>query len=450
MDRCAGPFQRRERALVREGRTNDRWVEDVCGIGALGLQAVAQFGDADADVRAQLLVRPDEVRLGLVPGKIVNFCADSLQNIHSEGHTTGKASAPREDPSRGMAAIVFVAVAVAIGAAMYAYTLFKRYAQERHEHRRVVALFSRYMPAPVVEDLLARKDPRLLEAREYYATLLHVRIRNFALFSEPLTPEETLRYLNEFYTIVGQAVGRHRGFIESLRADTVVAVFGVLIDERFQEERALRAALDIMRVVAAMEARWREQRRKPFTIGIGVNSGKVVAGDSGYKDRREFAVIGNPAQVAAQLEAASEELNASIVASEATYTAVRDLFVGIPTSSLPLKGLRRLQNAYIVRGLSRRGPDERSLTLPSQRSFQTTVVHAYGEGEPPPAEGHVYLAPEVAAEERAVVDERLTDTTPALFSRFSRYDDEAPALPHAPPVAGMYEDDQGPPIELPP
>ncbi len=349
-----------------------------------------------------------------------------------------------------MAAIVFVAVAVAIGAASYAYVFFKRYARERQEHRRVVALFSRYMPAPVVEDLLARKDPRLLEAREYYATLLHVRIRNFALFSEALTPEETLRYLNEFYAIVGQAVGRHRGFIESLRGDSVVAVFGVLIEERFQEERALRAALDIMRVVAAMESRWREQRRKPFTIGIGVNSGKIVAGDTGYKERREFAIVGNPAHVAAQLEAASEELNASIIASETTYEAVRDLFVGIPTSSLPLKGLRRLHNAYIIRGLTKRATEDHALTLPSQRSFSTTIVHMYEATASPEVEAGAYIAPDAPEQEKSLVDERITDTRTPFFGHFSRYDDDAPALPETPPAAGTYEDDQEPPVQLPP
>jgi class 3 adenylate cyclase len=350
-----------------------------------------------------------------------------------------------------MAAIVFVAVAVAIAAGIYAYIVFKRYVLERHEHRRVLALFTRYMPAPVVEDLLARKDPRLLEAREYYATLLHVRIRNFALFAEPLSPSEALRYLNEFYTIVGQAVGRHRGFIESLRGDTVVAVFGVLIEERFQEERALRAALDIMRVVAAMESRWREQQRKPFTIGIGVNSGKIVAGDTGYKDRREFAIIGNPAHVAAQLETASEELNASIVASQATYEAVRDLFIGIPTSTIPLKGLRRLQNAYIVRGLSKRATEDDLLTLPSQRSFATTVVRTYEPSEPAAVEADAYIAPSAPPEEKPVIDERVAGIGAATpFGHFSRYDDEAPALPQPPPVIGTYEDDQGPPVQLPP
>ncbi len=358
-----------------------------------------------------------------------------------------------------MAALLIVVVAVATGAAIYAYVYFKRYALARQEHRRVIALFSRYMPQPVLDDLLARKDPRLFEAREYYATILCVRIRNFALFAESLAPEETLRYLNEFYTIVGQAVQRHRGFIESLRGDTVNAVFGVLVEEKFQEERALRAALDIMRVVGAMRARWKDQGRKPLSVGMGVNSGKIVAGDTGYKDRREFAIIGNPAQVAARLEAASEELNAAIIASESTYEVVRELFVGIPTSSIPLKGLRRLQNAYIIRGLTRRASEDDLLTLPSQRSFQKTIVRTYETPEPQAEQATEYLAPEAPAEAPArveitaaqvpAIDERVRDFGTG-FTHFSRLDDDTPALPDTPPIAGTYEDDQGPPIQLPP
>jgi class 3 adenylate cyclase len=350
-----------------------------------------------------------------------------------------------------MAAILVIALAGLAGAAIYyAWTFFRRYVLARQENKRVLALFSRYVPAPVVEDLLARKDPRLFEAREYYATILCARIRNFALFAESLSPSETLRYLNEFYTVVGQAVQRHHGMIESLRGDTVTAIFGVLIEEKFQEERALRASLDVMRVIDAMDARWRAQGRKPISIGMGVNSGKIVAGDTGYKDRREFAIVGNPAEIAARLEAASEELNAAIVASEKTYDVVRELFVGVPTSSLPLRGLKRLQNAYIIRGMTRRAGDERLLTLPSQRSFNETVVRAYESEAQDAIEPDSYIAPKTQQEAPPLIDERVTGTGPMPIQRFSRLDDEAAALPEPPPVFGTYEDDQGPPIQLPP
>ncbi len=323
-----------------------------------------------------------------------------------------------------------LALGAGAGAAIYARIFFKRYVSERVEHQRAVSLFSRYVPAPVVEELLKRKDGRLFEAREYYATILSARIRNFALFSESLTPEETLRYLNEFYTIAGQAVQRHRGMIESLRGDTVTAVFGVLVEEQFQEERALRAALDIMRITKAMEARWAAQGRKAIEIGMGVNSGKIVAGDAGFRDRREFAIIGNPAHVAARLEAASEELNASIVASESTYGAVRDLFAAVPTSSLPLRGLRRLQNAFIIRGLSRRANDRDLLTMPPQRAFKQTTVYAGVPEASPAVEPDAYIAPEAAP----LIDERVTGLPSPETSGFSRFDDDTPAFPAPPPI----------------
>ncbi len=358
-----------------------------------------------------------------------------------------------------MTALLLVVLARAAGAGVYAWVFFKRLVLERAERERAVALFSRYVAPPVVEELLARKDPRIFEAREYYATILCVRLRNFALFAETLSPEETLRYLNEFYTIVGQAVQRHHGMIESLRGDTVNAIFGVLVEEKFQEERALRAGLDIMRVVRAMETRWASQNRKPLTLGMGVNSGKIVAGDTGFQQRREFAIIGNPTHVAARLEAASEELNASLVASDTTYDAVRDLFVGVPTSSLPLRGLRRLQNAYIVRGLSRRASEDDLLTLPTQRSFAQTTVFA---NVPPEESNDLYIERESAAQREPErieapppppthrIDERVQGIGAAETPRFSRLDDERPILPEPPPIIGTYEDDQGPPFALPP
>jgi class 3 adenylate cyclase len=363
-----------------------------------------------------------------------------------------------------MIPLLVFAVVAAIVAAVYSRVLFRRYMEERTEKGRVLSLFSRYVPAPVVQDLLARRDPRLFQAREYYATIVCCRIHNFSLLSESLSPEETLRYLNEFYTIVGRAIQTHRGMIESLRGDTVIAVFGVLLEETLQEDRALRASLDIMRLVRAMENRWQSQGRKAFTVGIGVNSGKIVAGDTGFQQRREFAIIGNPAEIAAKLEAASEELNATIVASQSTFTVVQDSFVGVPTSSLPLRGLKRLQNAYIIRGLTRRGDKKDTLTMPPQSSFAKTIV----ESEPPPAPPPVPDAAlfrdagrvDAAKTAQTIVDKRVGgpiavpessryESTERVEPRFSSYDDDESIIPEL-PIIGTYEDDHGPPIQLPP
>src|SRR5579872_3014544 len=248
---------------------------------------------------------------------------------------------------------IFSGLLAAAGLAGLGY-LAVRYVHERDESNRLRELFSRYVPSHVVDEIVARRDVRSLWAQRHYATVLCCRIRNFGFFAEELSAEETLRHLNEFYAVAGRAIVRHGGVIERLHADGITAVFGVLTSDTFQEDRALRAALRIIRLANAMNSRWQAQGRRPFEVYVGVNTGNVVAGEVGFAQRREFAVVGNPATVAARLQQAAEDVNAPIVAAASTFEPVREFFVGVPIDTLPLAGLKRLQRAYIVRGATKR------------------------------------------------------------------------------------------------
>ena len=292
-----------------------------------------------------------------------------------------------------------------------------RYVNEREELQRLRALFSRYVPEHVVDEIVARRDLRLLWAQRHYATVLCCRIRNFGFFSEDLSAEETLRHLNEFYAVAGRAIVRHGGVIERLHADGITAVFGVLTSDTFQEERALRAALRIVRLANAMNSRWQALGRRPFQVYAGVNSGPVVAGEVGFAQRREFAIVGNPAHVASRLQQAAEEINAYIVAAAATYEPVAEQFVALPTNTLPLAGLRRLQKAYIIRGLAKRSEEE-LLHLPPEIAALQTVIEPAEQAAPP----------------AAVVPQSVS-----AIPRFSGVDDTLPAMPDLPPVTGEYE-----------
>ncbi|MDP9017137.1 MAG: adenylate/guanylate cyclase domain-containing protein [Candidatus Eremiobacteraeota bacterium] len=369
-----------------------------------------------------------------------------------------------------MTLILVLAIVAVIGMSIYASSQAARYLTERDESKRVRAMFSRYVPELVVDDLLERKDPRLFEGREYYATILCCSIWKFSLFAEDLSPQQTLQYLNEFYTLCGQAVQKHRGMIESLHGDGITAVFGVLIDEPFQEERAVRAAMDITRLLSAMNARWQKQGRKPFQVGIGLNSGNIIAGDIGYQSRREFALVGNDVYVATRLQEVTEEMNAAIIASASTFRPVSELFTGIPIKSIPLRGMKKLQEAYIVRGLSKRTADD-GLSLPPERSFSNTEIRTPAPPPPPPVPEVQPLravpvpkpAPVPASPEpgQATSDNIFEGGPPAVHPstappvapkelRFSSLDDNEPAMPEPPSQSQTYEDDSGPPLQLGP
>jgi class 3 adenylate cyclase len=347
----------------------------------------------------------------------------------------------------------------------------RRWHAERRELARVRATFARYVAPSVVDMLLARKDERLFTGRAVRATVLVCRIRDFARFIEPLTPEQTLRYLNEFYGLAGTAIQRHRGIIDTLLGDGIVALFGVPLDNPTQEDDALQAALDVARHVVAMRDRWAKQHRKPFTVGIGINTGEVIAGDAGFRDRREFTVVGSEATFAHRLQEAAFELNAFIVAARSTCASLAAEYQLVPLAEIPLPGVRRLLDAFVVRG--RRMGVER-FTVPVDALIETTIEPTIA---PAPVAAHAGSAPGTAATPEpnlvtapAAPVARPAVTAPPLARRRPRpepaaattdfappglgrgwmfpQDDEQPILPEPPPPRATYEDRTGPPLDL--
>jgi class 3 adenylate cyclase len=391
---------------------------------------------------------------------------------------------------------VVALVALLIGLLFY----LRRFQAEQREVQRVRALFSRYVTPAVVDELLRRKDPRLATGRSMHATILVCRIANFAGFSEALTPEETLRYLNEFFALAGTSIQKNRGMIDKFLSDGIVGVFGVPIEDPFQEEHGLKAALDIVRLVDAMDKRWAAQGRRSFHVGIGIASGQVIAGDAGYADRREYTVVGPETLYASRLQEATVDLNASIVASAKTCDVVRDMFTLVPVKGVPLPGLRRLADAFIVRGLKKYDRDD--LRLPREGAFPQTTIERPAPTPPPPAPTPPPPAqaappppaaaatityptppeppraspppppssrtspppPEIAPMPRIELPEPPQPMRPRRrpqhsvsldlpelrIPRGQGGDADKPMFPDPPQPHGFYEDGEGPPIQLPP
>jgi class 3 adenylate cyclase len=359
--------------------------------------------------------------------------------------------------------LVVLAVLAAAGAGLACRVIWQRWTASQRENARIRATFSRYVAPSVVDMLLERKDERLFTGRATRATILVCRIRNFALFIEQLAPEETLRYVNEFYGLAGTAIQRHRGVIESFLGDGIVAVFGAPIENPTQEEDALRAALDIVRHVVAMRERWAMQGRRAFTVGIGVNTGQVIAGDAGFRDRREYAVVGTEATFAHRLQESAFQLNAFIVASRATCASLTDEYNLVPISGVPLAGVKRLLDAFVVRG-RRHGPER--FTVPVDAMVETTIepaedtpvspaavlpatsaVNTPKPPPPPPPAPRPAPPPEPPVArpvQRAAAAPGGVPPFPELrHSWVFPQDDVDPILPDPPPPKATYEDRKG-------
>lgn len=367
-------------------------------------------------------------------------------------------------------AVALVSVAF-LAALVVCVVLVRRWRTEQAEVRRVRSTFSRYVPPAIVEELLNRKDERIFTGRDMRATILVCRIWNFSHFMEDLTPEQTLRYLNEFYAMAGSSIERHRGVLHRFLEDGVVGIFGVPLEDHHQEDHALRAAINIVRLVNVMQQKWAQQGRRALRVGVGVNSGVVIAGDAGFANRREYTVVGPDVTLAHRLQAATFDLNAYIVASRATVEPIEDLYNLVPISGIPLNGVRALMDASIVRGRKRND----SLLMPKADAFANTVIDDpvndfLDPTEVVPLEEIVQIAapPPAPAQKAPVQNAPAPSEAPPLKTRrrprpiedtfgfdlpelrmpVSFGHDEGPIMPDPPPPRATYEDNDGPPLPL--
>lgn len=149
-----------------------------------------------------------------------------------------------------------------------------------------------------------------LEAQSVIASVLFCDIRGFTHLSESLRPEEIIRLLNEYMDGVVKVIRRHNGVVNKFIGDAALAFFGVLPDSTPGEESArdaVSAAKDILDYLDEFNSKRAEQGEPPLRIGIGINTGLVVAGALGSQERFEYTVLGDTVNVAQRLSDLNKE-----------------------------------------------------------------------------------------------------------------------------------------------
>ncbi len=167
-----------------------------------------------------------------------------------------------------------------------------------NETDRIRRLFARYTSDAVVEEIL-KSGEVVLSGEKRDVTVLFADIRNFTSIAETYPPDQVMGLLNGVLGRLTDAVLANGGTLDKFLGDGVMAVFGAPVAHDDDAERAVRAALQMMESV-------REQNNSgehvtPLELGIGINTGLVVAGSVGSARRTEYTCIGDAVNVAARL-----------------------------------------------------------------------------------------------------------------------------------------------------
>jgi class 3 adenylate cyclase len=209
--------------------------------------------------------------------------------------------------------------------------------------------FGRYMSKQVADQVLSG-DLKLGGERKE-VTLLMSDIRGFTTLSETMSPEQLVDFLNRYFGLMVGCVLDHEGVVDKYMGDAILAVFGAPIPNPRHAEQAALAALDMRRHLAAFNADLAEAGHAPIRIGIGINTGQVVAGNIGSEARMEYTVIGDAVNATQRIEDLTKDVKTDILVSDTSLAVMGGKFaVGAP-HHVTLRGRTHETAIYPLRGL---------------------------------------------------------------------------------------------------
>jgi class 3 adenylate cyclase/CHASE2 domain-containing sensor protein len=211
------------------------------------------------------------------------------------------------------------------------------------------ATFGRYLSNEVVEELLGA--PRGLEMggeiRE--VTFMVSDLRGFTALSARLSPQEVIDILNRYLERMVKIVSHYRGTVNEIEGDGILAFFGAPLTGEDDEARAVACAIAMQRAMLEMNSEQRQLSLPELAMGIGINSGEVVVGNIGSKERAKYGAIGTPINTAYRIE--SYTVGGQILISPSTRENVKNIVKVRGTMEVQFKGIDHPVTLYDVEGI---------------------------------------------------------------------------------------------------
>ena len=186
---------------------------------------------------------------------------------------------------------------------------FNQMAEGLAERERIREAFGTYLDEDVANYILSESFSP--EGFEVDVSVLFCDVRDFTSFASDAKAPQVVARLNELFEAVVPIISKHGGHVDKFVGDGLLAVFGAPQAYDDHADRAVAAAVEIARHV-------NHDHPGHLSVGIGVNSGRVVAGSIGGAGRLNFSVIGDAVNVAARVEAATRELGEEVLFTDTT------------------------------------------------------------------------------------------------------------------------------------
>jgi class 3 adenylate cyclase len=173
-------------------------------------------------------------------------------------------------------------------------------------------------------------------------------IRSFTTIAEAREPAETIELLNDYYTLMMDAINGEGGMVNQMVGDGLMAIFGAPLPREDHRQAAVVAARQMIDLIRLFNEEQAARGMVQIQIGVGIASGRVVAGYTGTHQRATYTCVGDTVNVAARLESHTKVVDRPILIDEDTRRGLGDGIGVEPQGELLMKGKTEPINVYAV------------------------------------------------------------------------------------------------------
>jgi len=220
------------------------------------------------------------------------------------------------------------------------------------------AVFQRLLSPNLVEQIVSGALKLDQSGTKRPVTMLFADIRGFTSMSERHPPEVMVKTLNEYFEMMVDVLFAHGGTLDKYVGDEVIGLFGAPVELPDAPLRAVRCGLEMQRALEEFNRNRHANGQEPIHVGIGINTGPVIAGAIGSPRTLQYTVIGDPVNIASRLCSVAKA--GEVIISKYTMNAVKNEVIFEPRESVKVKGKAKALAIYIASGLHEEPANTRS------------------------------------------------------------------------------------------
>lgn len=226
------------------------------------------------------------------------------------------------------------------------------YATEGRQKAFIKQAFKHYISPDYIELLLENPDQLKLGGEKKQLSIFFSDLQGFSSFSEKLDPVALTEFLNEYLTDMTDIIQEECGTLDKYEGDAIIAFWNAPVTLPDHAVRACRAALRCQRRLAERNPEFASRYGHELRMRVGIHTGPVVVGNMGSRERFNYTILGDAANLASRLEGANKAFGTYLMISEDTWQQSMSAFAGRCLGKIRVVGRQTPVRVFEILGFS--------------------------------------------------------------------------------------------------